>query len=83
MQGNVRDGIARTFLFVCLLGLLLAGCFNSDTADGPLDTSRLPRVAGAKEVFATPQSTIFTSPNSIAQTGDAVEKALADGGWQK
>ncbi len=83
MQGNVRDGIARTFLFVCLLGLLLAGCFNSDTADGPLDTSRLPRVAGAKEVFASPQSTIFTSPNSVAQTGDAVEKALADGGWQK
>ncbi len=69
------------FAFICL-GLLLAGC-NSDTADGPLDTSRLPRVAGAKEVFASQATTIFTSPNSIAQTADAVEKTLTEGGWQK
>ncbi|MGH6683229.1 MAG: hypothetical protein ACRECA_04765, partial [Pseudolabrys sp.] len=48
-----------------------------------LDTSRLPRVSGAKEVFASPASTMFTSTNSVAQTADAVDKALAAGGWQK
>lgn len=82
MQGNARDGNARKFLFVCLLGLLLAGCFNTNTADGPLDTSRLPRVTGAKEVFASAATTIFTSPDSIAETAEAVAKALAEGGWQ-
>ena len=48
-----------------------------------LDTSRLPRVAGAKEVFASPATTIFTSPDSVAQTADTLDKALAAGGWQK
>jgi hypothetical protein len=69
------------FAFICL-AMLAAGCSKSETADGPLDTSRLPRVAGAKEVFASAATTIFTSPDSIAQTADTVGKALAAGGWQ-
>ena len=47
------------------------------------DSARLPRVSGAKEVFASPATTIFTSPDSVAQTADTVDKALAAGGWQK
>ena len=47
------------------------------------DTSRLPRVIGAKEIFASPATTIFTSPDSVAQTADTLDKALAAGGWQK
>ena len=47
------------------------------------DTSRLPRVSGAKQVFASPATTIFTSPEPVAQTAATVEKALAAAGWQE
>ena len=49
MPRDLENRMGRKFLIACAcLGLLLAGC-NSDTAEGPLDTSRLPRVSGAKE----------------------------------
>lgn len=83
MHFDARKKTARGSLIACLcFGLFLAGC-NSDTADGPLDTSRLPRVSGAKEVYATAPSTMFTSPSSVMQTADAVEKSLVGDGWQK
>jgi hypothetical protein len=66
--------------------MLAGGCSKSEpekAADGTLDTSRLPRVASAKQVFASPAMTIFTSQDSVAQTADALDKALAAGGWQK
>jgi hypothetical protein len=83
--GTTRSGQAPLSLFVsCLCVLLLAaGCSKSEKSDGTLDTSRLPRVAGAKEVFASPASTIFTTPNPVTQTADTVDKALATEGWQK
>ena len=62
----------------------LGGCNESQTTDnGVFDASRLPRVSGAKEVFASPATTIFTSPDSVAQTADTLDKVLAAGGWQK
>ncbi len=73
------------FAFACL-AMLAAGCSKSEPEkadDGTLDTSRLPRVASAKQVFASPATTIFTSQDSVAQTADALDKALAAGGWQK
>jgi hypothetical protein len=83
MPGYTKSWTGRKFLIACTcFGLLLAGC-NSDTAEGPLDTSRLPRVSGAKEVYASAPTTIFTSPISIPQTADSVEKALKESGWQK
>ncbi len=83
--GTTQSGQAPLSLFVsCLCVLLLAaGCSKSEKTDGTLDTSRLPRVAGAKEVFASPASTIFTTTNPVAQTADTVDKALATEGWQK
>jgi hypothetical protein len=78
-----RACILRIFGFFCVL-LLAAGCSKApQQADGTLDTSRLPRVAGAKEIFASTASTIFTTPNPVAQTADTVDKALAAEGWQK
>ena len=81
-----KRGTSRGFAFamVCLAALA-AGCSKSDkeTDNGVFDTSRLPRVSGAKEVFASPASTIFTSPDPVAQTADTVDKALAAVGWQK
>lgn len=74
------------FTLACL-SVIAAGCNESKTeapADtGVFDASKLPRVTGAKEVFASPASTIFTSPDPVAQTADTLEKALAAGGWQK
>jgi len=76
-----RTGILLA-AFIC--ALTLAGCSKSEPqSDGTLNTSKLPRVAGAKEIFASPASTIFTTPNPVAQTADAVDKALAADGWQK
>jgi hypothetical protein len=81
----MRSGQAPLSLIVtCFCALLLAaGCSKSEKSDGTLDTSRLPRVAGAKEVFASPASTIFTTTSPVAQTADTVDKALAADGWQK
>jgi hypothetical protein len=97
--GSTKRGKSHglIFAFSCL-AMLAGGCSKSEPeksekadksekaekADNrALDTSRLPRVAGAKETFASAATTIFTSPDPVAQTADAVDKALAAGGWQK
>ena len=76
-------------LTLACLSVTAAGCNESKTetqvqADsGAFDASRLPRVTGAKEVFASPATTIFTSPDPVAQTADTLGKALAAAGWQR
>ncbi|MEP7031528.1 MAG: hypothetical protein ABI830_11395, partial [Pseudolabrys sp.] len=83
--GNTMFGTSRKLMlaFACLA--VLGGCNETETKKdtGVFDASRLPRVSGAKEVFASPATTIFTSPEPVAATGDKIEKALADAGWQK
>ena len=83
--GMARFGQVPLSIFAsCLCVLLLAaGCSKSEKSDGTLNTSQLPRVAGAKEVFASPASTIFTTTSPVPQAADAVDKALATDGWQK
>lgn len=92
MGGDTGFGItarrkSRGFIFAfACLAVLAASCSKSQPEkadDGTLDTSRLPRVASAKQVFASPATTIFTSQDSVAQTADALDKALAAAGWQK
>lgn len=82
-----KRGKSRGFIFAfACLAMFVGGCSKSEPEkadDGTLDTSRLPRVASAKQVFASPATTIFTSPDSVAQTADALDKAFAAGGWQK
>jgi hypothetical protein len=81
--GDMSRGLILAF---ACLAVLAGGCSESKPEkpdDGTFNTSRLPRVSGAKEVFASPATTIFTSPDSVAQTADTVDKALAAGGWQK
>src|SRR5665213_3515692 len=93
MGGGTVFGVSKftktrgfTFAIICL-AVLAAGCSKSEPdnkADkGVLDTSRLPRLSGAKEVFASPASTMFTSTDPVPQAADAVDKALAAAGWQK
>jgi hypothetical protein len=87
MRGNTRSGAVRRSLFALIcVSLIAAGCSKSDNKeqdDGSLNTSKLPRVAGAKEIFASAGVTNFTSPDSVAQTAETLAKALAAAGWQK
>ena len=91
MDGGMQFGINKRgrsrglmFAMICLAAFA-GGCSKSDkeTDSKVFDTSRLPRVTGAKEVFASPASTIFTSTTSVAQTADTLDKALVAAGWQK
>jgi len=56
---------------------------SSGWADEALDTSKLPRVTGTKEIYASPLSTIFTAPTSVADTAAETLKALSADGWQQ
>ena len=96
--GTTRHGNSRGLILTLACLATLAGGCNDESKDAgkakaetvnpkpdtdAFDTSRLPRVAGAKEVFASPATTIFTSADPVAQTADTVEKALAAAGWQE
>src|SRR5471030_2865089 len=88
MRGNIRFRAARSSLFALIcISLLTAGRSKSEQApekaETKFDVSHLPRVSGAKEIFASAATTIFTSPNSVTQTADALDKTLAGVGWQK
>ena len=81
MFGKSRFGKSRGLIFTLACVAVLAGGCNESSApaadNGAFDASRLPRVSGAKEVFASAATTIFTSPDPVAQTADTLEKALA------
>lgn len=53
------------------------------SAQQTVDTSQLPRVPGAKEVYASPATTIFTTTEPVPATADLVAKTLAAQGWQQ
>lgn len=69
-----------------VIALAVAGCSEKEAPQansGALDTTKLPRVTGAKIVFSSAATTIFTSPDQIGPTADAITKALTTAGWQK
>ena len=81
--GFARSGRARGFAFAIIcLAALTAACSKSDNGSSEPDTSRLPRVSGAKEIFASAPTTIFTSPLPVPQTAETLGKTLAAAGWQ-
>src|ERR1700681_4766041 len=90
MRGNTSTRLARArgnlFAFICI-SAHVAGCSKSEPAaekaEVTFDVRRLPRVTGAKEVFTSPATTIFTSPSPVAQIADTLDKTLAASGWQK
>ena len=77
----MRGFFWRSLLAASLLAASLALAAPA-LAQEPLDTAKLPRASGGKEVFASPAATIFTSPGSVAVTAEALTKALAGAGWQ-
>jgi hypothetical protein len=83
MRGYTRLGTSPRLIFALIcVAALVAGCSKSETDSALVDTSHLPRVAGAKETFASAATTIFIAPDSVAQTADATAKVLAAAGWQ-
>lgn len=84
-RGNSRSLIVA----LACLAMLASGCSDAKTEtaknadNGVFDTSRLPRMSGAKEIYASAASTIFVSPEPIGPTADSVDKALTAAGWQK
>ncbi|RUP10979.1 hypothetical protein [Hyphomicrobium sp.] len=78
----------RSLGFVALISSVLsafalfagaAGAFAEDA----LDTSKLPRVSGTKEIFASPSSTIFTAPGAVPEATEGSVAALIAAGWQQ
>lgn len=70
-------------LIACFSGLVMAYAgFAPSLAGEPLDTSKLPRVAGAKETYASGPTTILSTPDPVAATTEATVKALLADGWQ-
>ena len=71
MNSELRRSLS-IISFIYLAGL--AGAFNpsgaaaQSGASAALDTSRLPRVSGANQIYASPATTIFTTPITVAQT---------------
>jgi hypothetical protein len=87
---DVSTGHARTFrprwrptLAALVLALISATAFLSPAAADGLDTGALPRVAGAKELYASPLSTIYAAPVAVADAAAAAAKALASDGWRQ
>ena len=50
-------------------------------ADEGIDTTRLPRLEGARELFSFPATTAYIASSSVAEAADAASKLLAADGW--
>ena len=77
MKSRLR---ASTMAFA---SLFIFGCGALSAIGADLDTSRLPRVSGGKEIYASTASTIFTTPQTVSQTTAALSLSLAAQGWQR
>jgi hypothetical protein len=73
----------RVALAALALTLISASAFVSPAAADGLDTGALPRVGGAKELYASPLSTIYAAPVPVAEAAAAAAKALAADGWRQ
>lgn len=70
----------RLFALVCV-ATLVVGC---ETASAALvvDTSRLPRISGSREVYASPKSTSFVTRETVTRAVELTASALIDEDWQ-
>lgn len=78
----MRDAMRRTVSILALITVTGFAGLTLPAAAQTLDTSTLPRVAGAKELFANAATTVYISPKSVAWTTEATRKALTAAGWQ-
>jgi hypothetical protein len=70
----------RLFVLVCAAALGV-GC-ETASASFVVDTSRLPRISGSREVYATPSATSFTTREPMTRAFELTASALIDDDWQ-
>jgi hypothetical protein len=77
-----KGGISiRQWLLASAFGLMAGGLMACNAADEATDTTHLPRLEGARELFSFPATTSYIAPSSVAQAADAAGKLLAADGW--
>ena len=83
---------ARVLALTFLAAIAAGGPLSAREAPRPdapagfadvIDASRLPRLAGAQELFASPSTTSFLVRESLEQAMDASRALLAAEGWQQ
>lgn len=80
MSSTMTTGIARlSRLALVCAAAVTAGSISAYAAT---DTTRLPRLAGAKVLYASPSSTIYASADSVQRAYEQVITALVGQGWQ-
>ena len=62
---------------------MVADCSGSALGQEGLDTSRLPRLADSKIVYAAASTTNFLTRDPVPQTAETVASALRAAGWQR
>lgn len=70
----------RLLALVCATALGL-GCETASAAFA-VDTSRLPRISGSREVYASPGSTSFVTRESVTRAFEFTASALINDDWQ-
>lgn len=81
MNGLGTKGLGRVSA-VAVCGVIVWASLALPAWSEALDTSRLPRVTGARDSFASAATTIYFAPDTVARVAEATRKALAAGGWQ-
>ena len=70
----------RLFALVCAAALVV-GCETASAAF-IVDTSRLPRISGSREVYASPPSTSFTTRETVTRALELTASALINDEWK-
>ena len=70
----------RLFALVCAATIAI-GC-ESALAAFAVDTSRLPRISGSREVYASPKSTSFITRESVTRAFELTSSELINDDWQ-
>ena len=78
---GARVCVRRWLLAFTAFTLIAGGPMTCRAADATLDTTRLPRLEGARELFAFPQTTGYIAGGSVAQAAEAAGKLLTADGW--
>ena len=79
----VRAACGALLALLCA-GVAACGPAGSDDAiaSETLDTSRLPRVAKAKQIYASPFSTVYTTTASVGEAAGSISKTMTAAGWK-
>jgi hypothetical protein len=76
-----RISLRQRLLTFTAFALIAGACMSCRADDSTLDTTRLPRLDGARELFAFPQTTGYIAGGSVAQAAEAAGKLLTADGW--